>query len=89
MGLEVFVQDVIAAIKIEPSERTRDSIYNITSKFEIAVNDKNFRDYAKDNDLKVNPVNNVSELDENIPFLGQQRSIVRWAYDENTGVGDI
>ena len=77
------------AIKIEPSERTRDSIYNITSKFEIAVNDKNFRDYAKDNDLKVNPVNNVSELDENIPFLGQQRSIVRWAYDENTGVGDI
>ncbi len=77
------------AVKIEPSERTRDSIYNVTSKFEIAVNDENFRDYAKENDIRINPVNNVSELDENIPVLGQQRSIVRWAYDENTKTGDI
>ena len=34
------------AIKIEP-ERTRDSIYNVASKFEIAVNEDNFRSYAK------------------------------------------
>lgn len=77
------------AIKIEPSERTRDSIYNLTSKFEIAVNAENFRDYAKENDIKVNPVNNIGELDENIPILGKQRSIVRWAYDDNTDKGDI
>ena len=77
------------AIKVEPSERTKDSIYNITSKFEIAVNKDNFRDYAKENDTKVNPVNNIGELDENIPMLGQQRSIVRWAYEKNTDVGDI
>jgi len=77
------------AIKVEPSERTRDSIYNITSKFEIAVNEDNFRDYSKENDIKVNPVNNIGELDENIPMLGQQRSIVRWAYEDNTDIGDI
>ena len=77
------------AIKVEPSERTKDSIYNITSKFEIAVNKDNFRDYAKENNIKVNPVNNIGELDENIPMLGQQRSIVRWAYEKNTDVGDI
>jgi len=77
------------AIKIEPSERTRDSIYNLTSKFEIAVNAENFRDYAKENDIKVNPVNNIGELDENIPILGKQRSIVRWAYDKNSDEGDI
>ena len=77
------------AIQVEPSERTRDSIYNITSKFEIAVNEGNFRDYSKENNIKVNPVNNIGELDENIPIIGQQRSIVRWAYDENTEKGDI
>ena len=77
------------AIKIEPSEKTRDSIYNVTSKFEIAVNEDNFREYSKENNIKVNPVNNIGELDENIPMLGQQRSIVRWAYDKNTKKGDI
>ena len=77
------------AIKVEPSERTRDSIYNITSKFEIAVSESNFREYCKENDIKINPVNNISELDENIPMLGKQRNIVRWAYDQNTDQGDI
>ena len=77
------------AIKVEPSERTRDSIYNITSKFEIAANEDNFRDYSKENDIKVNPVSNIGKLDENIPKLGRQRNIVRWAYDDNTKKGDI
>ncbi len=77
------------AVKIEPSERTRDSIYNVASKFEIAVKEDNFREYSKENNIKINPVNNIGELDENIPMLGQQRSIVRWAYENNTDIGDI
>ncbi len=77
------------ALKIEPSERTRDSIYSLASKFEIAVNSDNFREYAKEIGIKVSPVNNVAELDENIPILGKQRNIIRWAYDANTDVGDI
>ena len=77
------------ALKIEPSERTRDSIYSLASKFEIAVNSDNFREYAKEIGMKVSPVNNVAELDENIPILGKQRNIIRWAYDANTDVGDI
>jgi len=77
------------AVKIEPSERTRDSIYNVASKFEIAVKEDDFREYSKENNIKVNPVNNIGELDENIPMLGQQRSIVRWAYENNTDIGDI
>ena len=34
-------------------------------------------------------MNNIGELDENIPILGQQRSIVRWAYEDGTSEGDI
>jgi len=77
------------AVKIEPSEKTRDSVYNIASKFEIAVDKDNFREYAEENKIKVFPVNNIGELDENIPILGKQRNIVRWSYEDNTKVGDI
>ena len=77
------------AIKIEPSERTRDSIYNVASKFEIAVNEETFRGYAKDNGFNVSSANNIGKLDENLPLIGKQRSIVRWLYEEDTNKGDI
>lgn len=77
------------AVKIEPSERTRDSVYNVVSKFEIAVNKDNFREYSLKNNIKVNSANNIGELDENIPILGKERSIVRWIYEEDTQKGDI
>lgn len=76
------------AQKIEPSENTIDDVFNRTSKFEIALQDKDFQEVAKESDLDVRPVNNIKELDENIPGLGSQRAIVRWAYEGGTKVGD-
>ena len=76
------------AQKIEPSENTIDDVFNRTSKFEIALQDKDFQDVAKEIDADVRPVNNIKELDENIPGLGSQRSIVRWAFENGTKVGD-
>ncbi|TDU42944.1 peptidyl-prolyl cis-trans isomerase D [Gelidibacter sediminis] len=73
---------------IEPSENTIDDVFNRTSKFEIALQDKDFQDVAKENDVQVRPVNNILELDENIPGLGSQRAIVRWAFEDGTKVGD-
>ena len=77
------------ALKLEASERTIDSIFNITSKFEIAIEDSNFRDIAKEMNYKINPVNNIRELNENIPGVGSQRAIVRWAYNPETNLNDI
>ena len=77
------------AIKIEPSERTRDSIYNVASKFEIAVNEDNFRSYAKESGFNVSAANNVGKLDETLPIIGKQRTIVRWLYEDDTNKGDI
>jgi parvulin-like peptidyl-prolyl isomerase len=77
------------ALKLEASERTIDSIFNITSKFEIAIDKSNFRDVASDFNYKINPVNNIRELNENIPGVGAQRSIVRWAYNSDTKLNDI
>ncbi len=77
------------AQKVEPSENTIDDVFNRTSKFEIALQGKDFQDVAKENDAEVRPVNNIRELDENIPGLGSQRSIVRWAFENSTKVGDF
>lgn len=73
---------------IEPSEATIDEVFNRTSKFEIALQNNDFQDVAKENDVEVRPVNNIKELDENIPGLGSQRAIVRWAFENGTKVGD-
>lgn len=76
------------AQRIEPSENTIDDVFNRTSKFEIALQNNDFQEVAKENDVDVKPVNNIKELDENIPGLGSQRSIVRWAFEKGTKVGD-
>ena len=76
-------------LKLEASERTIDSIFNITSKFEIATEKSNFRDVASEFNYKLNPVNNIRELNENIPGVGSQRAIVRWAYNPDTNLDDI
>lgn len=74
--------------KIEPSEKTIDASFNAVSNFEIAIQDKDFQMVAKAENLTIKPVNNIKELDENIPGLGSQRAIVRWAFEEGTDVGD-
>jgi peptidyl-prolyl cis-trans isomerase D len=75
------------ARKIEASEKTIDAIFNAKQKFEIASESGDFRDLAKARDLLVKPVT-FKELDENIPGLGSQRQVVRWAYENETKVGD-
>ncbi len=77
------------AEKIEPSSRTIDNTFNETSKFEIAVAKGEFEAVAKDNNYSLRPVNSIKELDENIPGVGNQRDIVRWAFNEESKVGDV
>ena len=77
------------ALKIESSERTIDSVFNATSKFEIAVENSNFRDVANEMNYRINPVNNIRELNENIPGVGPQRAVVRWAYSSETNLNDV
>lgn len=87
-GNSRLVKVATLAQKIEPSERTIDASFNDVSNFEIAIQDKDFQDVAKEKDLQVKPVNGIKELDENIPGLGSQRAIVRWAFEDGTEVGD-
>ena len=76
------------ARKIEPSERTIDNVFTNTSKFEIAIEKDDFQVVAKEMKYLVRPVNGIKLLQENIPGIGNQRSIVRWAFEEDRSVGD-
>ncbi len=53
------------------------------------ANEDNFEDLANQREFDIKKANNLKELDENIPVLGKQRSIVKWAYDETTSIGDV
>jgi len=74
---------------IEPSEETRNEVFKNKSNFEIALANGDFQSLAEEKKYTVRNVNSVKELDENIPGLGSQRSIVRWAFDDDTDEGDF
>lgn len=76
------------ADRIEPSEQTLQDVFNNMSKFEIAAKDGDFNALAQERELTVKPVV-FKELDENIPGLGSQREIVRWAFNEETDLGEF
>lgn len=87
-------QDAISlatiAQKVEPSESTSDKMYTQAVKFEMDVTDnKDFDKVAKDAKLNVTPSVKVKAMDENFGAVGNQRQIVRWAFDKETKVGDV
>ncbi|MBV7269278.1 peptidylprolyl isomerase [Winogradskyella luteola] len=75
------------ARKIEPSDQTLQDVFNKVSKFEIAAKDGDFNELAKERELTVKPIT-FKELDENIPGIGSQRQVVRWAFEDDTDIGD-
>ncbi len=76
---------------IEPSEETINTLFTDATKFEMAStsSEKPFTELAKENKYVMRPVNQVKEMDENLPGLGAQRAIVQWAFNDETDVGDI
>lgn len=83
------VQLATVAREIEPSERTTSDLYTETTKFEMAAAEGDFQAIAKESNYSVRPVNKIQALDENVPGVGNQRSIVQWAFNAETEVGDV
>ncbi len=77
--------------EIEPSEATVNTIFTNATKFEMESIEgaKAFTDLAKESEYTVRPVNKIKAMDENLPGLSNQRSIVQWAFNTDTKVGDI
>ncbi|MDR7208301.1 peptidylprolyl isomerase [Flavobacterium piscis] len=77
------------AQKIEPSEATSDKVFTLATKFEMDAADKDFNATAKQLGLKVAAPVSAKAMDETFGPLGNQRSIVRWAFDRETNKGDV
>jgi len=77
------------AQKIEPSEATSDKVFTLATKFEMDAADKDFNASAKALGLKVAQPVNAKAMDEAFGPLGNQRNIVRWAFDKETSTGDV
>lgn len=77
------------AQKIEPSEATSDKVFTLATKFEMDAADKDFAATAKQLGLKVAAPVTAKAMDEAFGPLGNQRNIVRWAFDKETSIGDV
>jgi peptidyl-prolyl cis-trans isomerase D len=77
------------ALKLEASEATSDKAFTQATKFEMDAADKDFNTVAKGIGLTVVPGVTVKAMDENFGPLGVQRSIVRWAFEDDSKAGTI
>ncbi|KIA82672.1 peptidylprolyl isomerase [Flavobacterium sp. AED] len=77
------------AQKIEASEATSDKIFTQATKFEMDATDKDFDKVAKDMKLTIAAPVSVKAMDETFGPLGNQRTIVRWAFEGDTKVGAV
>ncbi|WP_284652789.1 peptidylprolyl isomerase [Flavobacterium terrisoli] len=78
------------ADKIEPSEATNDKTYTQATKFEMdATSGKDFEKLAKEAKLTVNPSVRVKAIDEGFGPVTNQRQIVKWAFEDDTNIGDV
>tara|TARA_R110002033_G_scaffold58464_5_gene108205 strand:+ start:175407 stop:177527 length:2121 start_codon:yes stop_codon:yes gene_type:complete len=77
--------------EIEPSDETIDLLFQDATKFEMESIDgkTTFADVAKTSNYVVRPVNKIKAMDENLPGLGSERSIVQWAFNSDSENGDI
>ncbi len=89
IGSQKLIKLANLALPIEPSEATIDEVFNATSKFEIAIENQDFNQVARDNSYNVRPVSGLRLLDENIPGFGAQRSVVKWAFEKDVKVGSV
>lgn len=77
------------AQKIEASEETTEGAYTQAMKFELLANEKPFADAANQFKLTIAPSVKAKGLDEAVGELGNQRQIVRWAFDKETDLDDV
>jgi len=77
------------AQKVEASEVTSNKIFEQATQFEMDANEKDFAKTAAAMKLNVAPPVTVKAMDESFGPLGNQRNIVRWAFEDETAVGAV
>lgn len=75
--------------KIEASEATENLVFQNAETFASNLRDgSDFEKLAKEKGYTVSPVNGIKSLDVYVGTLGENRKIVRWAFDEETELNE-
>ena len=88
-GKNEAVQLATIAQKIQPSEATSDAVFTKATKMEMDAKERPLADLAKENGLTVMPANKIMANDEMVQGVGNQRAIVKWAFNNDTKQGDV
>lgn len=75
--------------EIEASESTLSLVFSESAKFEEAARNGDFTKVAEDKGLTPKPVNRIGKLDASIPGIGNNRTIINWAFEDESSVGDV
>ncbi len=87
---EKLVKTISIIKNIEPSSKTENDTYAKAAQFAAdAMNAKDFKAFAKENNYTAKPVLKIGRFEDNVTGIGQNREIVRWAYNNNRQIGDI
>lgn len=77
---------------VETSEETLNALFTQATQFEMtaaAADPEAFNALAQEGGYSAQPINQLKAMDANLPGLGDQRSIVQWAFNADTEVGDL
>ena len=75
--------------KILPSEKTSNDVFQAATQFEMGSAKEDFTALATKGNYNLRSVNPIDVLDENLPGLPNQRSIVQWAFDSDSKIGSV
>lgn len=72
------------------SDETANEVFRKATQFEIeSIDASDFIGSAEKYQYTLRPVKQITALEENLPGLFNQRQIVRWAFDDETRIGDV
>lgn len=76
--------------EIEPSDATRDSIYNLATVFAAKANDtSDFAALAASMGYAARPAAGIEPMQESILGIGSNREMVKWIHNDETALGAI
>lgn len=75
--------------KIVPSESTSNEVFRSATTFEIESKSNGFVEATESLGYDIRNASNLMLMDESIPGLGAQRSIVKWSFEDETKLNDI
>ena len=75
--------------KLIPSESTSNIVFTQATQFELDVQQNDFNDQAALKGYAVKDINDIKELEESLPALGNQRQVVKWAFEEDRQALDV